>query len=113
MNPSDEPSTTPKLNRGALEKILGFFDSFAVVSANEDPVPNKMVLGTDEIGPVILQWPDSWKSKKATPKRHTLMGPGVWILNQNLMLVVWAVPPTQSGNAQSVYRTLVMRRSWN
>jgi len=53
-NPSDEPSATPKLNRGALEKLLGFFDSFAVVSANKDPVPNKMVLASDGIGPVIL-----------------------------------------------------------
>jgi hypothetical protein len=54
MNPRDEPSTTPKLNCGGLEKLLGFFDSFAVVSANEDPVPSKMVLASDGIGPVIL-----------------------------------------------------------
>jgi hypothetical protein len=71
MNPRDEPSTTPKLNCGALEKLLGFFDSFAVVSANEDPVPNKMVLASDGIGPVILHVvvPNGWNSKKATPKR--------------------------------------------
>jgi hypothetical protein len=65
-NPSDKPSTTPKLNRGALAKLLGFFDSFAVVSANEDPVPNKMVLASDGIGPVILHVVvlNSWMKKR-------------------------------------------------
>ena len=53
-DPGDEPSTAPKLNCGAFEKLLGFFDSFAVVLANEAPVPNKMFLTCDEIGPVIL-----------------------------------------------------------
>jgi hypothetical protein len=53
-DPGDEPITTPKLNCGAFEKLLGFFDSFVVVFANEAPVPNKMGLGSDEIGPVIL-----------------------------------------------------------
>ena len=53
-DPGDEPSTTPKLNCGALEKLLGFFDGFAVVLANEAPVPNKMLRTSDEIGPVIL-----------------------------------------------------------
>jgi hypothetical protein len=73
-DPGDEPITTPKLNCGALEKLLGFFDSFAVVLANEAPIPNKMVLGTDEIGPVILHvvvrmvgW------QKATLKRQALI----------------------------------------
>jgi hypothetical protein len=51
-DPGDEPSTTPKLNCGAFEKPVGLFDSFAVVSASEAPVPNKMVT-SDEIGPVI------------------------------------------------------------
>jgi hypothetical protein len=46
-DPSDEPSTTPKLNRGALEKLLGFFDSFAIVTTNKDPEPSKMVLWSD------------------------------------------------------------------
>jgi hypothetical protein len=53
-DPGDEPSTTPKLNRGTFENLLGFFDSFVVVLANEAPVPNKMFLTSDEIGPVIL-----------------------------------------------------------
>jgi hypothetical protein len=53
-DPGDEPSTTPKLNCGAFENLLGFFDSFAVVLANEAPVPNKTFLTSDEIGPVIL-----------------------------------------------------------
>ena len=53
-DPGDEPSITPKLNCGAFEKLLGFFDSFAVVFANEEPVPDKMNLGSDEIGPVML-----------------------------------------------------------
>src|SRR5712671_5433739 len=52
-DPGDEPSTAPKLNCGAFEKLLGFFDSFAVVLANEAPVPN-MFLTSDETGPVIL-----------------------------------------------------------
>jgi hypothetical protein len=52
-DPGDEPSTTPKLNCGAFEKLFGFFDSFAVVLANEAPVPNKMFLTSDEIGSVI------------------------------------------------------------
>ena len=51
-DPGDEAGTTPKLNRGALEKILGFFDGFAVVFANEASVPDKMILRPDEIGPV-------------------------------------------------------------
>jgi len=51
-DPGDEASTTPKLNRGALEKLLGFFDGFAVVFANEASVPDKMILRPDEIGPV-------------------------------------------------------------
>ena len=51
-DPGDEAGTTPKLNRGALEKLLGFFDGFAVVSANEASVPDKMILRPDEIGPV-------------------------------------------------------------
>ena len=53
-DPGDEPRTTPKLNCGAFENLLGFFDSFAVVLANEAPEPNKMFLTSDEIGPVIL-----------------------------------------------------------
>ncbi len=53
-DPGDEPGTRPKLNRGTFEKLLGFFDSFAVVLANEAPVPNKMFLTSDEIGAVIL-----------------------------------------------------------
>ena len=53
-DPGDEPITTPKLNCRAFEKLLGFFDSFVIVFANEAPVPNKMGLGSDEIGPVIL-----------------------------------------------------------
>jgi hypothetical protein len=75
MNPSDEPITTPKLNRGALENLLGFFDSFAVVFANEAPVPNKMVLGTDKIGPVILHvvCPKGRMTKATTPKRQALI----------------------------------------
>ena len=52
-DPGDEPSTAPKLNCGAFEKLLGFFDSFVVVLANEAPVPN-MFLTSDETGPVIL-----------------------------------------------------------
>jgi hypothetical protein len=52
-DPDEEPSTTPKLNRGTFEKLLGFFDSFAVVLANEASIPNKMFLTSDEIGPVI------------------------------------------------------------
>jgi hypothetical protein len=52
-DPGDEPRTTPKLNCGALEKLLGFFDSFVVVLANEASVPNKMFLTSDEIGPVV------------------------------------------------------------
>jgi hypothetical protein len=94
-DPSDKPSTTPKLDHGAVEKFLGFFDSFAVVSANEDPVANKMVSASDGIGPVILHVTvlNGWITKKATPKRQTLIrGPGVWILKQNLMMVVWVVP---------------------
>jgi hypothetical protein len=51
-DPGDEAGTTPKLNRGALEKLLGFFDGFAVVFANEASVPDKMILRPDEIGPV-------------------------------------------------------------
>ena len=52
-DPSDETRATPKLNRGTLENLLGFFDSFAVIFANEEPVPDKMNLGSDEIGSVI------------------------------------------------------------
>jgi hypothetical protein len=52
-DPGDEPSTTPKLNRGTFENLLGLFDSFAVVFANEEPVPDKMNRGPDEIGPVF------------------------------------------------------------
>ena len=37
-DPSDETRATPKLNRGTLENLLGFFDSFAVIFANEEPV---------------------------------------------------------------------------
>jgi hypothetical protein len=53
IDPGDEPSTTPKLNRGTFENLLGFSDSFAVVFANEEPVPDKMNRGPDEIGPVF------------------------------------------------------------
>ena len=53
-DPSDETRATPKLDRGTLENLLGFFDSFAVIFANEEPVPDKMNLGSDEIGPVML-----------------------------------------------------------
>ena len=53
-DPGDEPRTTHKLNCRAFEKLLGFFDSFAVVWANKAPVPNKMLLTSDEICPVIL-----------------------------------------------------------
>ena len=52
-DPGDEPSATPKLNRGTFKNLLGLFDSFAVVFANEDPVPDKMNRRPDEIGPVI------------------------------------------------------------
>jgi len=52
-DPSDEPSATPKLNRGTFKNLLGLFDSFAVVFANEDPVPDEMNRRPDEIGPVI------------------------------------------------------------
>ena len=52
-DPGDEPSATPKLNRGTFKNLLGLFDSFAVVFANEDPVPEKMNRRSDEIGPVI------------------------------------------------------------
>jgi hypothetical protein len=53
-DPGDKPRAAPKLNRGTLEKPLGLLDSFAVVSANESPVPNKrIILESDEIGPVI------------------------------------------------------------
>ena len=49
----DETRAAPKLNCGTLEKPVGLFDSFVVVSANEAPVSNKMFLRSDEIGPVI------------------------------------------------------------
>ena len=52
-DPSDETRAAPKLNRGTFENLVGFFDSFAVVFANEEPVPDKTNLGPDEIGPVI------------------------------------------------------------
>jgi hypothetical protein len=52
-DPGDEPSTTPKLNCGTFENLLGLFDSFAVVFANEDPVPDKMNRRPDEKGSVI------------------------------------------------------------
>ena len=51
-NPGDEPSTTPKLNRGTFENFLGFFDSFGVVFASEAPVP-RILLTPDEIGAVF------------------------------------------------------------
>ena len=47
-DPSDETRATPKLNRGTLENLLGFFDSFAAIFANEEPVPDKMNLGSDK-----------------------------------------------------------------
>jgi hypothetical protein len=59
--------------------------ALAVVSANEDPIPIKMVHASDGIGPVILHVvvPNSWRSKKATPKRQTLIrDPTLWILKQ-------------------------------
>jgi hypothetical protein len=43
-DPRDEPRTRPKLNCGAFENLLGFFDSFAVIFANEEPVPDKKSL---------------------------------------------------------------------
>jgi hypothetical protein len=52
-DPGDETRAAPKLNRGTFENLLGFFDSFAVVFANEAPVPDEMKLRPDEIGPVI------------------------------------------------------------
>jgi hypothetical protein len=39
---------------GPSKNLLGFFDSFAVVLANEAPVPYKVFLTSDEIDPVIL-----------------------------------------------------------
>src|SRR3979411_1496089 len=69
-DPGAEPSTAPKLNCGTFENLLGFFDSFAVVLANEAPVPNKMFRTSDEIGPVILHaaCPRCPRWQSATPK---------------------------------------------
>jgi hypothetical protein len=52
-DPGDEARAAPKLNRGTFEYLLGLFDSFAVVLANEPSIPDKMNLRPDEIGPVI------------------------------------------------------------
>jgi hypothetical protein len=52
-DPGDKTRAAPKLNRGTFEYLLGLFDSFAVVLANEPSIPEKMNLRPDEIGPII------------------------------------------------------------
>jgi hypothetical protein len=52
-DPGHKPRAAPKLDRRTFENLVGFFDSFAVVCANKEPVPDKTNLGPDEIGPVI------------------------------------------------------------
>jgi hypothetical protein len=52
IDTGDETLAAPKLNRRTFEKSVGLFDSFAVVSAKETPVSNKMILRY-EIGPIL------------------------------------------------------------